>query len=365
MKRVLFIGVTNYDFRDEARIAHFRKKFEGLGQGIKPYVLAKGRPFFRNVWGAEFYLLPPGIFFWPLALVVAAYLVFKHRIEVIVAQSPLMEGFTGAILKKIFRKKLIVEIHGDWKEGPFLSKRRRFESLQRKFIPVLARFSLRAADKIRAVSSYTKDRALEISGPKPYFVFPAFTDLTLFLGEKDTKFDNFILFVGQLEKVKGVEYFIEAFTRISPEFPDFKLVIVGEGSERKNLELGTRALKSQDRVTFKGKLPLEGVRDIMKNCYCLVLPSLSEGLGRVIMEAQALGKPVVASRVGGIPDLIRDGQNGFLFRVGDKEELATKLRALMADKSLAQKMGEAGRRFIAENFSNEKYIQNYLEMINC
>ena len=132
---------------------------------------------------------------------------------------------------------------------------------------------------------------------------------------------------------------------IKKDFPDFKLSLVGEGLP-------------------EGKLPLTEVRKRMKNCYCLVLPSITEGLPRVMLEAMALSKPVVASRVGGIPDLIKDSENGFLFEVGNVQELAEKLRILLDNKELAVEMGRRGRELVQSQFSNEKYINNYLAMIN-
>ena len=341
MKKVLFIGVTKYNLEKDV---HLKKKFEGLSRGVKPYILAKGRFCRQNVWGAEFYLLPPS-FFWILAPKLAFLLCLIKKIDVIVCQGPLLEGLLGTILKRLLRKELIVEIHGDWKEGPFLSKKRRLEFIQRKFTPLLAKISFKNADKIRGVASSLIDEAKKIAPDKKYFIFPTFTDLYDFLNEKDTTFGNYILFVGRADEVKGVKYLIEAFSKIKQDFPDFNLVLVGEGLP-------------------EGKLSLAETRNKMKNCYCLVVPSLSEGLPRVIMEAQALGKPVIASNVGGIPDLIKDGQNGFLFRVGDSNELAEKLRILLKNQKMAQEMGQRGRGFIKEKFSNEKYIASYIEVIN-
>ncbi len=364
MKRVLFIGVTNYNFKKEETIFHLEKKFEGLSQGIKPHILARGRPFHKKIWGTDFYLLKSRVLFWPLAFFVAFYLCLTKKIDTIIAQSPLIEGFTATILKKLFKKELIIEIHGDWIEAPFLSKKRKCEFLGRKFVPILAKFSLKSANKIRAISNFTKQKTLNISGPKPYFIFPTFTDIDSFLKEKEAKFNNFILFVGTLEKVKGIEYLIDAFGKIKNEFPQFQLVIIGEGSELKNLKWQIANLKLENKVEFKGKLPLKETKNIMKNCYCLVLPSLSEGLGRVLMEAMALGKPIIGSRVGGIPDLIKDNQNGFLFEKGNSDDLAKKLRILLKNRNFAIKMGQKGREFVENNFSNQKYIENYVKMIN-
>ena len=332
MKQVLFIGVTKYNLEKDF---HLREKFEDLSQGIKPYILAKGKLSHKKIWGAEFYLLPP-LFFWVLAPKIAFWLCLIKKIDVIVCQGPLLEGLLGTILKRILKKELIVEIHGDWEQ--------RLPALK-KVLTFFAKFSLKNADKIRGVANYLIIKAKRFAPNKPYFIFPTFTDLNDFLEEKDIRFDNYILFVGRANRVKGIKYLTEAFSLIEKDFPDFKLVLVGDGLP-------------------EGKLSLAETKNKMKNCYCLVLPSITEGLPRVIMEAMALGKPVVASRVGGIPDLIQDGQNGFLFEVGNSKELAEKLRILLNNKTLAVEMGKKGQELIQSKFSNEKYISNYLQMIN-
>jgi len=333
-----------------------KKKFEGLSRGVKRYILAKGKFSHKKIWGAEFYLLPPS-FFWVLAPKLGFWLCLTKKIDVIVCQGPLLEGLLGTILKRLLRKELIVEIHGDWQEGPFLSKKRRLEFIQRRFTPLLAKISFKNADKIRGVASNLIDEAKKIASNKQYFIFPTFTDLDDFIDEKNTEFQDFILFVGHIQKVKGLEYLIRAFDRIKGDFPNFKLVLVGGGQKPENLEMN-------DRIDYRGRLSLKETKNIMKNCYCLVLPSLSEGLPRVIMEAMVLGKPVIGSNVGGIPDLIKDGKNGLLFQVGNSDDLAEKLRTLLNNRNLAMEMGQKGREFIQDKFSNEKYISSYVKMIN-
>ncbi|MBI2625246.1 MAG: glycosyltransferase family 4 protein [Candidatus Nealsonbacteria bacterium] len=326
MKKALFIGVTKYNLEADR---HLEKKFGGLSQGIKPYLIARGRPFHSYLWGTDFYLFPKAVF-WPLAFLLSFYLCLFKGINTIVAQSPLTEGFLGAILKKILKKELIVEIHGDWGV--------------RKTLSIIAPISLKNADKIRGVAQYLIDKAKKFAPKKPYYLFPTFTDLDDFLGEKDVTFEKFILFVGRAHKIKGVNYLIGAFSKIEKDFPDFKLVLVGEGLP-------------------EGKLSLAEVKNKMKKCYCLVVPSLSEGLPRVILEAMALGKPVVASRVGGIPEVIQDGKTGFLFEPGNQSDLTEKLRVLLQDYDLARRTGEEGKRFVRDKFSNLKYVENYLKML--
>ena len=346
MKKVLFIGVTKYNLEKDT---HFKKKFEGLGHGIKSHVLAKGKiTLGRKIFGAEFYLLPPSFFFWIPATILACWLCLVKKIDVIVAQSPLMEGLVGTILKKIFKKELIVEIHGDWEVRKNLSK--------------LAKIGLRNADKIRAVAQYLAVKSKKIAPDKPYFIFPTFTDLDEFLGEKSINFGNSVLLVGRNDPVKGVKYLVEAFAMVSDEFPNFKLVLVGDGLDS-NYQLPITNYQFNGKIDLSGKVPLKEIKDIMKNCYCLVVPSISEGLPRVILEAMALAKPVIASRVGGIPELIKDGENGFLFEVGNVQELAEKLRILLSNKEMAIEMGRRGRELVQGKFSNEKYLENYINMI--
>lgn len=330
MKKVLFLSVTKYNLTGDNPAPHLRNKFEGLSQGITPFVLAKGRPFHREIWGTEFYLLPPSPFFWLAAFGLAFWLCLIKKIDVIVAQSPLMEGLVGTIIKKILRKELIVEIHGDWEFRKTLAK--------------IAPIALKNADKIRGVAGYLIEKAKKIAPQKLYFQFPTFTDLDDFLSETGVSFGDYILFVGRNDKTKGIDYLKTAFSMLEKDFPGFRLVLVGEGLP-------------------EGKLPLEGVRERMRGCFCLVVPSISEGLPRVILEAMALGKPVVASNVGGIPELVKDGETGFLVEPKNSGQLAEKLRILLSDKNLAVAMGRRGRELVKDKFSNEKYIENYLTMI--
>lgn len=365
MKKVLFIGVTNFDFKKGKDISHLESKYEALSKKMKVIILGRGRPFHYKTWNSEFYLLPSRFLFWLLGFFVAFYLCLVKKVDTIITQSPLIEGFIASILKKIFKKELIIEVHGDWELAPFLSKKRKFMSFQKKFTPILARFSFQNADKIRVISNYLREKVQKIAPQKSYFVFPTFTDINLFLEEKDIKYNNFILFVGALEEVKGVEYLIEAFAKINSEFPEFKLIIIGDGSQKDKLKILSSNLGLKNEVEFKGKLSLKETKNIMKDCYFLVLPSLSEGLGRVLMEAMALKKAVVGSNVGGIPDLIKDNHNGFLTEPKNINDLSQKLETLLNDRNLTIKMGERGKEIVEKNFSNERYIEKYIQMIDA
>ena len=117
-------------------------------------------------------------------------------------------------------------------------------------------------------------------------------------------------------------------------------------------------------VEFGAEHDLEDLPVVLAACDIFVRPSLIEGMGSAFVEAFAAGLPIIATPVGGIPDLVKDGVNGFLFKVGNIEQLAEKLRTLLSNKEMAVEMGRKGKELIQSQFSNEKYIQNYLQMIN-
>jgi len=363
MRRVLFIGITEYDFANES--PHLRKKFMGLSEGMKVFVVARGKPFHKQIWGADFYLIPTRLFFLPLSFVFGGYLCVSRKIDVLVCQTPLTEGIVGVLLKFLLRKELIVEIHGDWLEGPFINKKRLFAPFLRSIVPHIGSWTIKNADKVRTLTRIAQEELRAKFPRKKYFSFPTFTDIDIFLEEKNTSFKKYICTVAVLSPIKDIETLIEAFGQIRKKFPEFKLVIAGEGPSMENLKSKTEKERLESAVIFTGRLSSNEVKEVVKDCYAFVLPSLSEGFGRVFIEAMALGKPVIATRVGGVPEIVKDGENGFLIEPKDVNTLVEKLRYLIENPSAATRMGEEGLKFVRRNFSNEKYIKNYIDMINA
>jgi glycosyltransferase involved in cell wall biosynthesis len=146
------------------------------------------------------------------------------------------------------------------------------------------------------------------------------------------------LFVGVLERYKNVHGLEEAWRRAAPGVPDATLHLVGRGRERAVAERLLRDFPG--RVTWDERLPSEGVAAALDASTLLVLPSFSEGLPRVAMEAFARGRPVVGSRAGGIPDIVEDGVSGLLVPPGDSEALADALVRALSDPALARRLAE-------------------------
>ncbi|MFC1525517.1 glycosyltransferase [Candidatus Latescibacterota bacterium] len=150
------------------------------------------------------------------------------------------------------------------------------------------------------------------------------------------------LFVGLLVPVKGVDLLVDAFRRGLPE--DARCVLVGDGS----LELQLRHMANErgigERIVFAGRRPSGEIPAWMQAADVLVLPSLSEGRPNVVLEAQSCGIPVIATRVGGTPELISEGETGILIEPGDVEMLGHAIQRLAADPALRERMGIAARR---------------------
>ncbi|MBC8178718.1 MAG: glycosyltransferase family 4 protein [Deltaproteobacteria bacterium] len=160
--------------------------------------------------------------------------------------------------------------------------------------------------------------------------------------------------VGWLLPIKGPMHLLKAMPYVWENHPETSLIFVGKGDLEKGLKEEARRMGVSDKVIFLGWR--DDIPEIMETIDVFVLPSLNEGMGRVLVEAMAAGKPVVASRVGGILDLVKEGQNGFLAEPGDEKGLAIAIKKLLEDKKMRDEMGKRGRE-MAQGFSVEKMIE--------
>ncbi len=146
--------------------------------------------------------------------------------------------------------------------------------------------------------------------------------------------ETIILFVGTLRAVKGVKYLMEAMSMIRQKCGKARLVLVGDGEERQSLETLVRELALGASISFAGRVSNEMVSRYMIASDILVLPSLSEGFPNAVLEAMAVGLPVVTSRVGGLAEIIEEGQNGFLVEPGNAGQIADRVLTLLGDDEL-------------------------------
>ena len=163
-----------------------------------------------------------------------------------------------------------------------------------------------------------------------------------------------IIFVGRLSPEKGVELLLRSFAAIADRYPKIELQLIGDGVLRSTLQSLAEERHVEKRVEFVGYVAWEDVFPLLANGVMVVLPSYTEGLPLVLVEAMSQGVPVVASRVGGIPELVEDGRNGLLFEAGDEAGLTACLEKLLKDRTLCEKLGRAGlEKAGANTFSNQ------------
>lgn len=243
-----------------------------------------------------------------------------------------------------------------------------FKFLKSKLFKKLIKFIIKKSDKITAISNYT---ATEI---KKYYdreikIIPFSAAVKILEESKEHKRDKekTILFVGRLVKRKGVNYLIWALKEVLKEIK-VKLIIVGDGSERKNLENLIKELEINDYIEFKGFVSDQELAYYYQNCDLFVLPAIidekgdTEGLGVVLLEAMVYRKPVIASAVGGILDIIRNYENGILVPEKNPKILAEKILEVLKNDRLAERLGEKGYQFVKENFSWERIIQSLKDL---
>lgn len=157
-----------------------------------------------------------------------------------------------------------------------------------------------------------------------------------------------LVFVGRLAPVKGLRVLLSAFEGLGTELPALRLVLVGDGPDRAALQAAAAPLG--DRVRFTGYMSQAEVAATLASADICVLPSFAEGVPVVLMEALASGRPVIATQVAGVGELVEEGVSGFLVPPGDAESLADRIRRLAADPALQARMGAAGRARVQADF---------------
>ena len=159
-----------------------------------------------------------------------------------------------------------------------------------------------------------------------------------------------VLFVARLSQLKGGLVLIDAMERVARDHPDADLVVAGDGEARGPMEAAAARAGIADRVHFLGFQTRDAVRAAMADADMLVLPSFAEGVPVVLMEAMAGGRPVIASRIAGVSELVEDGVSGYVTPAGDTATLAARIGALLSDPDLRARMGVAGRARVAAEF---------------
>jgi glycosyltransferase involved in cell wall biosynthesis len=342
--RVLFVSRTSYQLPLNPSLARkwnaLEREFElrvlaSAGRGARrhgPFVLV-GPPRPGRLSGLSFWLLLPGRVTSQLR---------RFRPEAVITQSP-FEAAAVIVARRLSgsHAPVITDVQGDWRSATRLYGSRHRAVLS-PIADALAAWALRRVDAIRTISPYTSRIVREL-GVEPTASFPTYVDMSAFTGSPPPALPRRpqALFVGVLEAYKNVDGLAAAWRQVRERLPEARLHIVGKGSlENVVAEL---VREHSDSVRWTRELTQEGVAGALDEATLLVLPSRSEGMGRVIIEAFCRARPVVGTRVGGIPDLIVDGSNGLLIEPGSIEALAEALVVLLGDRALALELSSSAQ----------------------
>ena len=296
-------------------------------------------------------------------------LVKMYNIDLIHAHFAYPAGFAALLTKKVVGKPLIVTLHGvDILTEPSINYgirlKKRFDTMVRKV--------LNQADKVFAASKFVYQEAIHAGCDEERLaLLPNAVNLEEFNPNVDGSFvrkrfgvaHRPIIFTLRGHEAKnGIEYLIRAIPLVSREVPDAVFLIGGDGPLRIYHERLTRKLKIDERCIFTGRIPQKELPFYYAACDIFVIPSLVEAFGLVTIEAMACGKPVIGSNVGGIPDIVIDGYNGFLIRPRDPQQIAERIVELIENPELRIKMGLNGRKTVKQKFSLEKRLDKILSV---
>ncbi len=234
------------------------------------------------------------------------------------------------------------------------------------FLPV-TRFSIAQSDAVTAISHYLADETCRTFGNCTVEVIPNFINAAYYQRQANEALraqlapggERLLMHVSNFRPVKRIADCIHTFARLRGRVRA-RLVMCGDGPERNDAEALTREYGLTDEVLFVGQVP--NIRDYLSTADVLLLPSETESFGLSALEAMACEVPVIATRVGGLPEVVRDGETGYLVSVGDTEAMAERALEMLSDQPRRLAMGERGREWACAQFNTDRVIPQYVAL---
>ena len=374
MKNVLFIAPTTYQL---PLTENLKKKFITLSEVCNVSVLAfaNSKSFLNETYG-NFYLnkkiknrLINYFRIIQISIFTTHKIIKKENIDIVCFQDPVSSFFSILILKaRGVDVKIIVETHGDFIETLSLEKNLVLPRLYKKLFYIMAKYSIGKSNIIRAVSSSTEQQVLDIDSSKSVVRFPAWIDFKDFqnIEPKPLSKDKFnILFIGSVTDRKKPHMIIEAIQRINDK--SYHLSIVGPAPNEKYFkELKDLIDKSdlQNQVSLIGPVDRESVKDYYSTSNLMILPSISEGLARVIFESQVAMCPVLVTDAPGMSDIVIDGQTGYVFESNNLDSLSLKIEYIKNNYDEASLVAKNAKGFILSNYSEDNFKFSFKKLFD-
>ena len=374
MKNLLFFGPTFYN---QPLNDNLRKKYKYLSEIAKIYVVAfSDSSYEAEVDETSFKLYKKNKFrllnyfkIYFISYFQLPKLLEQFQIDVVAFQDPITSYFGIRKLKKQNKNiKIVLETHGDFINTLELEKSLIFPKIYKQLFMKIAKYTINNADVIRAVSSSTEAQARSFSGDKLIVRFPAWVDFEIFesISNKREINEKFkILFIGSVTDRKKPHQIVEAISHIN-EF-DCELNIVGPTPNLKYLNQLNKQIKElnlENKVNIFGQQNLEQVLEHYSKSNLMILPSVSEGLARVIFESQATACPVLVTDAPGMQDIVIDQQTGFIFESNNVKDMKSKIVSIYENYNQASQIGLNAKDFILNNYSAENFKFSFKKLID-
>jgi glycosyltransferase involved in cell wall biosynthesis len=286
----------------------------------------------------------------------------KNNIDLIHAHWIIPQGLIALIARRLYchRAKLLCTSHG----GDLFS-------LRGGILESLKRYEIRHCDRVTVVSSAMKRRLQSMGCPvETVSVVSMGVNLRKqFVPATGIQKDVDLVFVGRLVEKKGVNTLIDAVHILKLDFPTMRLRIVGDGPERHVLERKVVDLQLERHIEFLGSRPNEQIPACYHSAKIAVVPSIiasdgdQEGLGLVAVEAMGCGCAVIVSDLPALQDVVQDGKTGLVFHSNDAMDLSIKIRKLITDDSICERLARQGRESVLEKFDWQKIGMSYQHLI--
>ena len=245
--------------------------------------------------------------------------------------------------------------------------------LDRSYLPI-TKFGIEQSDGVTSISAYLSDRTHEaFTVDKPIEVIRNFVNCDVYqaqpalIAEMRPRYaasdERLLVHLSNFRPVKRVGDVVEVFARVAHALPA-RLMLIGDGPDRSTAEYLARKLGVQDRIHFLGKQ--DNVNELLPLADLMLMPSEMESFGLAALEAMACRVPAIATRVGGVPELIQDGQNGILCAIGDIEAMSRAAISLLKDDARLRRMSAAARKTAQDHFCASTIItlyENYYRQI--
>ena len=374
MKNVLFIAPTTYQL---PLTENLKKKFITLSEVCNVSVLAfaNSKTFLNETYG-NFYLnkkiknrLINYFRIIQISIFTTHKIIKKENIDIVCFQDPVSSFFSILFLKvRRAEVKIIVETHGDFIETLSLEKNLVLPRLYKKLFYIMAKYSIGKSNIIRAVSSSTEQQVLDIDSSKSVVRFPAWIDFKDFqnIEPKPLSKDKFnILFIGSVTDRKKPHMIIEAIQRINDK--SYNLSIVGPAPNEKYFkELKDLIDKSdlQNQVSLIGPVDRENVKDYYSTSNLMILPSISEGLARVIFESQVAMCPVLVTDAPGMSDIVINSQTGYVFESNNLDSLSLKIEYINNNYDEASLVAKNAKGFILSHYSEDNFKFSFKKLFD-